>query len=68
MLRVHLRSRFRRLVDLLRVGAPVLAMALHPSTLLIAIGSFLGGVALSIFNAVWIRRCSGRSRPRCCRA
>jgi len=34
-------------------AVPLLAMAWRPSTLLVAIGSFLGGVSMSIFNALW---------------
>jgi len=32
---------------------PLLAMALRPSTALIAVGSFLGGGSMSVFNALW---------------
>ncbi len=54
MLRVHLRRPlFVALLTSFVWAIPLLAMALRPSTLMIAIGSFLGGVSLSIFNAVW---------------
>ncbi len=32
---------------------PLLTMALRPSTALIAVGSFLGGGSMSVFNALW---------------
>ena len=54
MLRVHpSRPLFVGLVTSFVWAVPLLAMAWRPSTLLVAIGSFLGGVSMSIFNALW---------------
>jgi hypothetical protein len=54
MLRVHPhRPLFVGMLTSFVWAVPLLAMAVRPSTLLIAIGSFLGGGASSIFNALW---------------
>jgi len=54
MLRVHPRRPLLVGMSASFVWAiPLLALALRPSTLLIAIGSFIGGGALSVFNALW---------------
>jgi MFS family permease len=54
LLRVHpRRPLFVGLVTSFVWAIPLLAMALRPSTALIAIGSFLGGGSMSVFNALW---------------
>jgi MFS family permease len=54
MLRVHPhRPLFVALLTSFVWAIPLLAMAFRPSTVLIAIGSFLGGGAMSIFGALW---------------
>jgi uncharacterized membrane protein len=54
LLRVHpSRPLFVGLVTSFVWAIPLLAMAIRPSTALIAIGSFLGGGSMSVFNTLW---------------